>query len=157
MPKKEGRDRWITVIAILKLIKGVMLFFLALGVFKLVRGDLETNLENFAGYLNIDPNNHYFQKIFSKMTNMSPNTIKAWGIGTFFYSLLFLIEGVGLLLQKRWAEYFTVFVTGSFVPLEVYELIKKFSAIKVLVLISNVAIVFYLVWKLRHSKKGSPR
>ena len=153
MAKEGGRDRWITLIGILKFIKGVMLFFLAIGVFKLVHGDLETNLETVAGYLNIDPNSNFFQKIFSKITNMPPNKIKALGVGTFFYSFLFLIEGVGLLFQKRWAEYFTAFVTGSFIPLEIYELIKKFSAIKVLFLILNVAIVIYLIMKLRHSGK----
>ena len=50
-------------------------------------------------------------------------------INTFHLHVLlfgdFFDEGVSLLLRKRWAEYFTVIVTASFIPLEIYELVKK--------------------------------
>jgi uncharacterized membrane protein (DUF2068 family) len=153
MAKSGARDWWLTLIAVSKLLKGLLLLGAALGFLRLLNGDLHANLQKTIEYLSVDPNNHFFKKIFSKLTTMSPNRIKVLGLGTFFYSLLFLTEGVGLLFQKRWAEFFTIFVTGSFIPLEIYELVKKFEAIKVLVLISNAAIVVYLIWKVGHSKK----
>jgi uncharacterized membrane protein (DUF2068 family) len=58
---------------------------------------------------------------------------------------LLLTEGVGLFLRKRWAEYLTIFVTASLIPIEIYELGKKFSATKIIVLAINVAVVIYLV------------
>ena len=74
-------------------------------------------------------------------------------LGTLVYAALFLTEGIGLLLEKVWAEYFTVIVTSSFLPLEIYELIKKFNGFKVAVTIANAAIVAYLIWRLKHKKK----
>jgi uncharacterized membrane protein (DUF2068 family) len=56
-----------------------------------------------------------------------------------------LTEGTGLALRKRWAEYFTIIATSSFVPLEVYELVKNFTITKVVVIAVNVAIIVYLV------------
>ncbi len=51
-------------------------------------------------------------------------------MGTFLYAGLFLIEGTGLLLRKHWAEYFTIITTGLFIPLEVYELARHFTVVK---------------------------
>jgi uncharacterized membrane protein (DUF2068 family) len=75
--------------------------------------------------------------------------LKELSIGSFFYAGLLITEGTGLLLVKRWAEYFSVIVTGSFIPLEVWELFRRFSAAKVLVIILNIAIVVYLLGRLR--------
>jgi len=59
-----------------------------------------------------------------------------------------LTEGIGLLLQKKWAAYLTIIATASFVPLEVFELAKKFSVTKVVVIGINVLVVCYLIARL---------
>jgi len=75
-------------------------------------------------------------------------------VGTFFYSALLLTEGTGLLLGKRWAEYFTIIATSSFIPLEVYEIVKRVRAAKVVVLLLNIVVVAYLVIVLRRTRKS---
>ena len=64
-------------------------------------------------------------------------------------------EGVGLLLRKRWAEYFTIFATASFIPLEVYELIKHFSLAKIAVIVINGLVVWYLILRVREGASES--
>jgi uncharacterized membrane protein (DUF2068 family) len=54
-----------------------------------------------------------------------------------------------LLLRKVWGEYVSSILTASFIPLEIYELVEKASWIKALVIAVNVAIVVYLVLRLR--------
>jgi uncharacterized membrane protein (DUF2068 family) len=54
------------------------------------------------------------------------------------------IEAVGLWYQRRWAEYLTFIVTASLLPLEVYEIIDRGSAFKILAFLINVAVVVYL-------------
>jgi hypothetical protein len=58
----------------------------------------------------------------------------------------------GLWLRRRWAEYLTVIVTGSFIPLEIYEIVEHFTVLRVVVLAVNVAIVIYLVLDLRRER-----
>lgn len=61
------------------------------------------------------------------------------------YAVLEGAEAVGLWLAKRWAEYLTLLATALFLPVEVYELIGTVSALKILTLLINLAIVVYLL------------
>jgi uncharacterized membrane protein (DUF2068 family) len=63
--------------------------------------------------------------------------------------MLLLIEGTGLYLQKRWGEYFTILITASFLPFELYEFIHAFTFIKLGVLWVNAAILVYLIVRVR--------
>jgi uncharacterized membrane protein (DUF2068 family) len=65
------------------------------------------------------------------------------------YALVEGIEAVGLWYQRRWAEYLTLIVTASLLPLEAYEIAKRFSALKVLTIVINIAVVAYLLWAKR--------
>jgi uncharacterized membrane protein (DUF2068 family) len=71
------------------------------------------------------------------------------GIAAIAYGLLECVEGVGLALRRRWAEYLVVLATGAFLPLEVSEVLHRPTALKVGALIVNIAIVVYLVWRKR--------
>lgn len=62
-----------------------------------------------------------------------------------FYGVLQLVEGVGLWLLKRWGEYFAVVATSLFLPLEVYELSEKVTALRVGTFVLNVVAVLYLL------------
>jgi uncharacterized membrane protein (DUF2068 family) len=65
------------------------------------------------------------------------------------YAALEGAEAVGLWLMKRWAEYLTFIATTLLLPLEVYELSRRFSVLKVLTFIINVAVVVYLLYAKR--------
>ena len=54
-----------------------------------------------------------------------------------------------MLLRKHWAEYFTIITTGALLPLEGYELARHVTATKVIVLLVNAAIVWYLIVRVR--------
>ena len=54
-----------------------------------------------------------------------------------------------LILRRRWAEYLTIITTGGLLPLEVYEINKHITWIKIGVLLVNIAIVVYLVARVR--------
>jgi uncharacterized membrane protein (DUF2068 family) len=88
---------------------------------------------------------HELDKLFT----LKSGTLHLVGAAILVYAAVEGIEAVGLWLQKRWAEYLTLIVTASFLPLEVYELIHKFTPFKVLALIVNVAIVVYLLYAKR--------
>lgn len=162
MEKGSGKsDKWVVVIGILKLFKGLALVALGVGLLKLLHKDVAAVLTHWIERLNVDPQNHYLGKILEHLDGLDSHKLALACIGTLFYASLFLAEGIGLLLRRRWAEYFTVIVTGSFLPLEVYELTKKFNVPKLIVTIINLAIVCYLIWRLRsgqrqHGKAPAP-
>ena len=65
------------------------------------------------------------------------------------YALLQAVEAVGLWLGRRWAEYLTLISTSALLPLEVYELTRGITVLKVIALVVNIAIVVYLLFAKR--------
>jgi len=151
-------SRGLRIIAAFKLFKGLVLFAVGIGAAKLLHKDLAFEVERWADIFRVDPNNHYFRRLLEKFLTLDDRKLRELSVGTFFYSALLLTEGTGLLLRKRWAEYFTIIATSSFLPLEIYELTKRVSAPRIIVLLLNVAVVVYLVVELfRNHKMDEPK
>jgi uncharacterized membrane protein (DUF2068 family) len=73
---------------------------------------------------------------------------------TLAYAAVFAVEGVGLWLQKRWAEWLTVIITASLIPLEAWEIFYRPTVGKALILLANAAVVAYLVWHVRSKNRS---
>ena len=151
---KTAPSKTLYFIAAFKLFKAVMLLLVGLGALKLVHRDVAETLTNWAGHIHVDPGGRRAHRIFEKAFNASPKQLEEIAAGTFFYSTLLFIEGIGLLLRRTWAEYFTTFMTALFIPLEIYEIIEKFTPQRVLILIINCAIVWYLASRIRKARAG---
>lgn len=151
------RDPALKLIALFKVAKGVALLLLALGLSRLLHEDLTKTVEGWLNQLRVDPENKYASALLSKVGLIGNGQVALYSYLTFAYAALFLTEGGGLLLRKRWAEWLTVISTGSFVPIEVYELWKHFSLAKVVLLTVNGLIVLYLIWRLRHPSRSMPQ
>jgi uncharacterized membrane protein (DUF2068 family) len=80
-----------------------------------------------------------------RLLSLQSHTLRTVGIALLAYALLEGIEAVGLWLIKRWAEYLTFVATALFLPLEIYEIVHRPSALKVIGFLINLAIVIYLV------------
>jgi uncharacterized membrane protein (DUF2068 family) len=148
LPQMQGADSGragLMAIGIFKLIKGLLLAVVGIGVFKLVHHDVVEVLSRWVGVVHVDPDNKYFQKVVTKLWSVDDRKLKEVGAGTFFYAGLFLTEGLGLVLRKTWAEYFTIIVTGSFIPVEVYLMTQHFTTARVVATLVNIGIVWYLV------------
>lgn len=141
----------LTAIGVFKLFKGVLLVAVGIGALRLLNKDVAAEVYGWANAFRVDPGNRYLQLLLERLSIVNEKTLKEFSVGTFFYSALFLTEGTGLLLRKHWAEYFTIIVTGSAIPLEIYELIRRATYVKGIVLVLNVAIVAYLAMTVRRS------
>ena len=139
----------VRLIALFKLLKAALLIGVGIGALKMFHKDVTSVLQHWVSLLGLDPGNRYVDLALQKAANLSPNKIKGLGIGSFLYAGLFLTEGVGLWLMRRWAEWLTVIITGSLVPVEVYQIYHRPTPIKILVLIINLAIVGYLLYRIR--------
>jgi uncharacterized membrane protein (DUF2068 family) len=151
---ESSNDRLLRLIAIFKFFKAVMLIALGIGAFRLLHRDLARVLVHWIDALKLDPGNRFIDAVLSKASNVSPEQIKKAGIGSFLYAALFLTEGTGLWLRKRWGEWLTVIITSSLVPIEIYEIVRHPSWVKWAVLAINVAIIAYLIFHMRKTGKG---
>jgi uncharacterized membrane protein (DUF2068 family) len=141
------------VIAVFKLFKGLALLAVGIGAHTLIHKDLLMEAQHWVDLFRIDPHNHYLHLILEKLGKVDAKKLRELSLGTFVYSGVFLTEGVGLALRKRWAEFLTIISTAGLIPLEIYEMVKHFTLLKVLLLLVNIAIVVYLVLELRRNPK----
>jgi len=146
--------RLIRLIALFKLLKAVFLIAVGVGALKLIHADATNVVEDWAARLGLGPGSRYVGRFILEAASLTPNKLKDLAVGSFIYAGLFLTEGIGLWLVKRWAEWFTVIITSSLVPVEVYEIYRHPTAIKVLVLIINVAVVGFLLYRLRSERSN---
>jgi uncharacterized membrane protein (DUF2068 family) len=148
---KSSDDRLIRLVAIFKLLKAATLIATGIGILKLVHMDVASALNHWLSMLGLDPGSQFVNHAVEKVTRLPPKRIKELGIVSFVYAGLFLTEGIGLWLLRRWAEWFTVIITSSLLPFEVYEIFHHPSAMKIVVLVINIAVVVYLIF---HIRKG---
>ncbi len=153
MAKQRAHGRGLRLIAAFKLLKGLALLALGIGALKLLHKDVEALVVHWINIFQVDPNGHYVRLLLTKLSILDDRRLKELSVGTFFYSAVFLTEGTGLALGKRWAEYLTIISTASLLPLEIYELAKHASVGKILALVINLAVVVYLVFELRRFPK----
>ncbi len=146
------RDTGITLIAIGKLAKAA---FLVVAGICVLRGDAPHSIRHVAAMLRIDPHNHIVQGAITELTNVSPARLRQLGAGSFVYAALFLTEGLGLWFRKNWAEWMTLVITASFVPLEVWEAVIRPGAGRFAILTLNVVAVIYLA--IRRVKHRDPK
>jgi uncharacterized membrane protein (DUF2068 family) len=149
---KSSNNAMIRLIAAFKLLKAIVLIAVGVGALKLLHQDAASALDRWAAMLGFDPGNQYVDRALQKLANLPPNKIKGLGVGSFVYAGLFLIEGIGLWMVRRWAEWFTVIVTSSLVPVEIYEIHRHPSPVKILVLVINLAVAGYLVYRIRNPR-----
>jgi uncharacterized membrane protein (DUF2068 family) len=141
----------LVLIAVFKLVKGILLVFAGIGALKLLHRDVAETVAHWVDILRVDPDNRFLHGMLSRLLSVSPKQLEAASVGTFVYAALLLTEGTGLLLRKRWAEFFTIITTAGLIPLEVYEIIRHLTVAKVVVLLINIAIVLYLVMRVRRA------
>jgi uncharacterized membrane protein (DUF2068 family) len=157
MSKSKTRSRGLMLIAAFKLLKGFALLAVAIGALRLLHRDVAAVADQWINAFRVDPHNHYIHWLLAKLSSVDDRKLRELSVGTFIYAAVFLTEGMGLALNKRWAEYFTIITTSSFLPLELYEVVHHATAAKVVALLINIAVVVYLVWELRRYSKAGPR
>jgi uncharacterized membrane protein (DUF2068 family) len=150
--RRDKKSDWaIVAIGLFKLVKSASL--LALGI-ALVHWRHEDLGEVAARWLKdawlARP---HVDRVLIKLSLMRKETIDEFAIGSFVYSALLLVEGIGLCLRKRWAEFLTVGITASLLPFEFYELYRRVTVSGIVVTVLNLAILVYLIVRLYKDRR----
>lgn len=93
----------------------------------------------------LDPRRPFVRHLIARLGALRRHEVRVFGVGALGYGVLELVEGVGLWLEQRWAEWLTVVATSLLIPLEVYELVRRPTMLKAVGIAVNVLIVIYLI------------
>ncbi|MFC5864082.1 DUF2127 domain-containing protein [Acidicapsa dinghuensis] len=150
---RKKRNRWLELIATYKLLQSILLIAVAVGALKLVHKDVADVLGNLATAMRMNTDGRVLSFLLEKASLLTDHRLRQISFFLFFYAGLGFLEGLGLMLEKVWAEYLTAILTASFLPLEIFELMHRVTSIRVALLFVNLAVLAYLVAHLIDRKR----
>jgi uncharacterized membrane protein (DUF2068 family) len=156
-PAPKSRFNILRTIAVYKLIKVLLLVALALGEVRLRDSSLTDKLLIWASARPHGLEHDVVTRLIQWLSGLTTSRMHALRIVTLAYAAVFATEGIGLWMQKPWAEWLTVIITASLIPLEVWELVHRPSFGIAAVLVANSAIVAYLAWHVLRSRAKHPK
>src|ERR1700758_108606 len=139
-------DRGLITIGTFKILEGLLFVLLGLGVIRLLHRDIADMMLRAAMALRLDTESRFVNFLLEKVQLLTPHKMRLISAGIFLKAGLDFVEGIGLALEKTWAEWLTIGLTASFLPWEIFEIIKRFTWLKVGFTLLNLLVLFYLVW-----------
>jgi uncharacterized membrane protein (DUF2068 family) len=153
-PATGGHSRGLILVGLFKLSKAIFFTAVGAGALHLVHKDLGDVLMHVVDALRIDPESRFVGMLMYKADLINVHELRRAGTLSILYAAVCVVEGTGLVLEKGWAEYFTVFLTAMGLPWESYELLERFSPYKVVLLLINIVVLLYLLWVLKKKKEA---
>lgn len=139
-------DRWLMVIGALKLLEAALFVLLGVGVLHMLHKDLVDEVTRLLVELRFDPEGRFVSLLLDKVALISPHRLKEISAVAFAHASLDVLEGVGLMLRKIWAEFVTLAVSVLFLPLEFFALTQHVTWARIAITALNVAVVAYLAF-----------
>ena len=145
------------LIAIFKFLKAAVLVTAGLAALGLLSPDRVTLTEAWLGRLALSQGHRliaaWAERAAALLSATGPRQLLGLALGASLYASLFIVEGVGLIRARRWAEYLTVVATSSYLPLEAWALWHHPAPAPAATMILNVAVVTYLVFQIRADRR----
>ncbi|MFL6514748.1 MAG: DUF2127 domain-containing protein [Chthoniobacterales bacterium] len=158
----QYRVRYLKLIAVFKILKGVFLLSLGLSlIFLNSRTRWMDSLSDWATDELLVVHSKTLHYLLNQLQHMlTGGHLRATGLLSLFYSAVLFTEGIGVYLQKRWAELLMVIATSALIPLEIHHLFVKPSFTALTILLVNCFIVWFLYrvlkWERPHRAAPAP-
>ena len=147
--RRDRRARLLPWIAAERAVRGVALLAVGAVVLARLHADWGGAVRWLSVHAGLNPTGRLVSHTIERAHRLRVSQLVAIGVVSVAYGVLELVEGIGLWMRRRWAEYLTVVATSLLVPLEIYELAHHATLLKVGGLVANLLIVAYLVRVLR--------
>jgi uncharacterized membrane protein (DUF2068 family) len=140
------------LIAIGKILKSIGLVASSFLFRALLSEEKHKAIEDWLNNARLEPHSWVLHRCFDvveKSLDLQHGTLRLLHLGVIIYAALYLIEGIGLWFDRKWAEWMVIVTTAGFLPLEVYEIWKEMTPARCLLFAANVVVMAYLIFRLR--------
>ena len=155
MLQPQRRVRYLKIIAVFKILKGAILFVVGVSLLFLLHSRTAwlDAIADWAGDELLLVHSRPVLYLLGKLQEIvSGSQLRVSGLVALFYAAVLFTEGIGVYLQKHWAEMLMVFATGALIPFEALHLWHRPSWTAGTVLAVNCFIVWFLYRVLRREK-----
>ena len=133
------------LIAVYKAVLALLFVAVGVGAMRLMHKDIDEVISRIGDLLRFSPESKFVNFLYDRASLINDPLLRRIGALAFSYAAVSMAEGIGLFLEKAWAEYLTLAITASFLPLEVFEIFHRITWVRVAVLVVNVLIFAYLL------------
>jgi len=144
----------VRAVAFVEAFKGAVVLIAATGVLALIHEDLNALAARLVEHAHLNPASKYPHIFLDAVARVEERWLLWLAAGAAAYSVLRFIEAYGLFRDRAWAEWFAALSGGLYVPLELIELIRKPSVLRLVVLVINLAVVAIMVWALVQRRRS---
>jgi uncharacterized membrane protein (DUF2068 family) len=141
-------------VAVYEAAKGALVLVAGFGLLSLLQHDVQHFAEQLVAHLHLNPAKGYPRIFIDATTKVTDTRLWLFAVFALVYAAVRWVEAYGLWLGKRWAEWFAVASGGIYVPAEVYEIMRRVSWTKIMLLTINACIVAYMIYVLWRSKRN---
>ena len=134
-------NKGLVLIAVYKLLQALLFTAIGVGALRLVDKDVGDILTHIASDLRFNPEGRFVNFILDRASLLNDPMLRRIGFGAFCYAGIGIAEGIGLYLEKAWGEYLTLFITASFPPIEIMEIMRRHTLPRIGLLLVNVAVL----------------
>jgi uncharacterized membrane protein (DUF2068 family) len=160
-PGRERRERrelrLVRTVAAYKVVKALVMLVVGSLVMGLVHHNAAETVAHWLRRMNLDPSHLIVRHALNHLAHVNDARLRWTGITAFAYMVLYLVEGVGLWKDRRWAEWLTVVAGLLLVPFEAYEMIRHPRGTLAVVLAGNLLIVAFMYHRVREKTAKQAR
>ena len=144
------------VVALFEACKGFLVLFAGCALFSLIHQKIQSVAELLVAHLHLNPA-HHIPKIFIEAAgNLTDRRIVLFAFFALLYASMRFVEAYGLWFARRWAEWFALLSGAIYLPIELFELAKGVTWLKILFILVNLFIVLYMALMLKRKSKEPP-
>jgi uncharacterized membrane protein (DUF2068 family) len=146
--------RGVRLIAAFEALKGVLVLGAGFGLLSLLHRDLQATAERLVRHSHLNPAHHYPRIFIEAASRTNDSRLLSLAGLALLYSVMRFVEAYGLWRTRLWAEWFAIIAGSIFLPVEIYEILRRATWMRGMVLLVNLSIVAYLVFVLLASRRA---
>ena len=143
--KGRRHNKWLVLIAAYKFLQALLFVLIGVGARQLLHKNVGDLLAELAHHLHFNPESRLVDFVLDKASLLHDPLLRRIGLVAFSYAALSMAEGLGLYLEKAWGELLTLAITASFLPWEIFEILRSLTLFRVALLAANLLVFFYLL------------
>jgi len=152
--QEPRRHRYLKLIALFKIGKGVLLLLLGVSLLFLnARTRWMDAISDWTADEILLEHSRTVTYLLNKLQAvLADGMLQATGLLALFYAAVLFTEGIGVYMQQRWAELLMIFATAGLIPIEVRHIWHHPGVVGALILLANCFIVWFLYRVLKRDK-----
>ena len=143
--KRQKHNKLLILIALYKGGQALLFCAVGFGALRLLHQDVGGVLFDLATAMRFSPESRLVNFILDQASLLDDPMLRRIGFVAFSYAAISLAEGIGLYLEKAWGEILTLLITASFLPWEIFEVIRRVTWLRVGLLVVNALVLLYLL------------